>query len=319
MVRDCASNIADSNKCSSINSGQTDCLLCSGDYCNGDIFPTNNRLQCKTCHEAAECGLALSVSSICPIYSASEKCVSVFDTTVDQVVERGCLSSLGSQSLQTCATAGPNCVQCSFNDCNVEVSKLKTFHCYNCDSTTDALCISSPNSLISCETNECYSSLVEGTALGMPMKRGCLADNPVCTSPSCLSCSGEYCNTGVFPIDRLKCFSCANDECLSATVPEKLCKLYNNVNQNCITFYSEDNSVIYRDCYTDAPSATRTICDDQSEIGCTKCSGPLCNRDAVRRGNICIKCSGLACYKPDIPADTVNCLSSCYVGVNGKY
>ena len=239
MVRDCASNIPTSSQCSSINSGQTDCLTCVGDLCNAVLFPTNNRLQCKTCQGAAECDLVLSESSLCPIYSSTERCVSVFDRTVDQVVERGCASSLSRQSVATCAVDGPNCVQCAFNDCNVETSKGKTFHCYECDSTTDPLCILKPTSLTTCATSGCFSTLLEGTAVGRPMRRGCLENIQVCSSPNCLSCTEDYCNTGVFPTDRLKCLSCANDGCLSSTIPEKMCQLYNKVNQNCITFYSE--------------------------------------------------------------------------------
>lgn len=62
--------------------------------------------------------------------------------------------------------------------------------------------------------------------------------------------------------------------------------------------------------------ATRDICDDPTNLQCTKCSNNLCNIDSTRRGTKCIKCSGLDCFYSTTAADTIDCSSECYVGVN---
>lgn len=80
-----------------------------------------------------------------------------------------------------------------------------------------------------------------------------------------------------------------------------------------------ENEIIYRDCYVDAINGTRDVCDDSSDLSCSKCSGKLCNSDKQRRGTKCFKCNGIDCFNAEYPANVVDCLSNCYVGVNREY
>lgn len=73
--------------------------------------------------------------------------------------------------------------------------------------------------------------------------------------------------------------------------------------------------MVYKDCYADSPATTREVCDDPSNIACSKCKGNLCNNEMQRRGTMCFKCEGLECMTPTFP-DIVECLSDCYVGLN---
>lgn len=117
------------------------------------------------------------------------------------------------------------------------------------------------------------------------------------------------------PSNRISCFSCRNEECLTS-LTNKVCSQY-IPNEACVTFFGDNNQVIYRDCYADAPSGTRELCDDSSNLECTKCSGNLCNVDVKRRGSKCFRCSGISCFTPSL-ADLVDCQSSCYVGLNAR-
>ena len=63
-------------------------------------------------------------------------------------------------------------------------------------------------------------------------------------------------------------------------------------------------------------SGTRNICDDESDLTCSKCRGKNCNNDFERRGTKCMKCEGIDCFNAGL-ADTVHCPSGgCYVGLN---
>lgn len=88
----------------------------------------------------------------------------------------------------------------------------------------------------------------------------------------------------------------------------------NNLN----LIYFLDTTVNYRNCFSDSPKETQETCKDETQIGCTKCSANNCNNDMKRRGNLCYKCDGLFCFTPNHPADAVECLSDCYIGINEK-
>jgi hypothetical protein len=320
-VRGCASNFSNSNLCSTSDDSTTPCFTCDDDYCNVILYPSSGRLQCYSC-SGDNCELSEDSVKYCSVYGSNEKCVTVFSQTEDRVASRGCSSEVDYQ--QVCDNSAGNCVQCAYDKCNVDESKAKSYKCIGCKSIDDPNCVTG-NAITArgCATNECYARTfyadVDDGRSGLIVERGCLADltaiSVPCTGTSCSSCTGSNCNNAKFPADRISCKSCVGLSCLSHTLNEKVCSFY-TTNEACITVYDTDTSEpIYRDCYADAPQMTKDLCDDPSNLECSKCTTSNCNIDTARRGSKCFKCSGIECFNPTL-ANIQDCQSSCYVGVN---
>lgn len=219
----------------------------------------------------------------------------------------------------SCESNSTNCLKCAYDGCNKDDSKLKTEFCIGCSSESDPNCLKA-NSIFEkrCSSNQCFARLVEAEDkyFGRLMERGCLADllnGTTCIGPDCISCQGRTCNNQLFPQNRISCKSCQLESCNGGAV-DKICNQYVS-EEACLTFFGEESEVIYRECYADAPTGTREVCDDKDDLQCTKCSGSLCNTDTIRRGNRCFKCDGVSCMNPGIEFQ-VDCMSQCYVGMN---
>lgn len=323
VKRDCASTISTSSTCVNDDKMNGTCLVCDDDYCNAIIYPMNNRLLCHSC--IGELCEEKSVDEkYCERLHPNEKCVTVFNSA-NEVIERGCSSSLMNE--KQCESNSGNCLKCSFNRCNIQESKNDIYHCVSCNSKDDPSCVHgnpSPN-VQACSTNRCYSKLLPiENSNWFHVEKGCAANLPSsssCTGSSCTICQGERCNNIVYPVDRMSCLSCRNNECNSnttSTTMQKYCRLYNRQLQGCITLYDVHDKVNFRGCFSDSAVGTQEVCSDNSQLLCTKCKNRNCNSDTKRRGKKCFKCSGLECFTPNYPADVVECLSDCYVGVNGK-
>jgi hypothetical protein len=307
-VRGCASDFSNSAKC-----GKTDqtCTLCDDDFCNTMTYPTENRLVCQKC-QGDDCGRLNVIVEACERLHKDEKCVTIFNDQ-DDVIERGCLSAL--HNTQMCSsTNNKNCLTCGFDECNIETSIKETYRCVSCHSKDEDNCIlnTKSTSVIGCTENKCYSRLDDYHYI----ERGC-AKGIECKSPYCQTCTGEKCNTEIFPRNRHSCYYCSGDHCALGHRPEeRLCLKYSSTDQNCMTLYGEGKEVIYRGCYIDAVQETRDLCDDTKDLTCTKCQGKLCNDDKVRRGTKCIKCEGLDCFAANDRSNSVDCTSGCFVGLN---
>lgn len=254
----------------------------------------------------------------CASYSKDESCASIFSTAQDLVEARGCFASLTTEQKQFCNSNTANCFKCSYDKCNKDDSKLKTDFCIECDSSTNSDCVKeNPIYEARCSTNQCYSRLLdaEKDILGRSIAKGCGADLTTCASPDCVTCTGKNCNKRIFPENRISCKSCEGEGCENGGGVDKICNHYIN-DESCLTIFSDLHEVSLRDCYADAAKGTRQICDDESEIQCTKCKGNLCNTDTQRRGRKCFKCEGLECAGD--MSNAVDCLSECYVGVNAN-
>lgn len=294
--------------------------MCQDDYCNGIIFPLKNRLTCYECLGEG-CEADVSDEKFCERLHADEACVSVFDNS-DKVLERGCLSTVQHSAI--CSSTNHNCLKCSFSECNTHKSKQEVYHCVSCNSKDDPSCATATMSpgTKTCKSNQCYSNLFsDSNNLWQHVEKGCVSDllNPSsCTGSSCAACVGDLCNNVLYPTDRMTCLSCTNDGCKQPTVPSTYCALYNRTRQACVTLYNSNSEVNFRGCYADAPNGTQDVCDDTSQLLCTKCQSKNCNQDTTRRGKKCYKCQGLECFMPTPAADVVDCLSNCYVGVNER-
>lgn len=271
------------------------------------------RLTCQTCIGEL-CDLNEDFESYCERVHDSERCVTVFNN-LDHVIERGCLSTVQNQLM--CSENDPNCLKCSFRNCNNEISKTEAYHCVSCSSMNNPMCSSNSTSPATkgCTTNQCYSRLLSSDNEWQHVEKGCVAE--LATSiTTATKCTGENCNNIVYPTDRFSCYSCRGAECLQVNIQIKVCRLYNQKMQGCVTLFGDDGNVNYRDCYSDSVTGTRELCDDSSQLTCTKCTTNRCNQEKVRRGTKCLKCQGTECFNPTIPADVVDCTSTCYIGTN---
>lgn len=317
--RDCASAVASSSNCARNDTQSNSCLTCDDDLCNGITYPMENRLVCKECL-GESCEESFSEEKYCERLHPDEKCVTYFDGA-GKVVERGCSSTV--QHSSACNGVDSHCLKCNFNRCNIHNALKEVHHCVSCNSKDDPGCVESSASVTTktCMTDQCYSRLVPSTP-NSPwqfVEKGCVADlvNPSsCTGSNCLACVGDRCNDAPYPSDRISCFSCRNDECKARSIPTNYCGLYNREEQACITLFNKDSEPFYRGCYADAAAGTQEVCDDSSQLLCTKCKTRNCNRDTTRRGKKCFKCQGLDCFMPSNPGDVVDCLSNCYMGIN---
>lgn len=319
--RDCASAISTSSSCVKNDTLTGSCLVCTGDYCNTITYPIKGRLVCLECL-GQSCEENSVEDKFCERLSAAETCVSVFGSS-GNVIERGCSSTV--QSVAICNDANStSCLKCDFNLCNTQSSKLEIFHCVSCDSRDDPSCVSNSSAAASkaCTTNQCYSRLLPtNSSVWQHIDKGCVADLPApsyCNGTECAVCNGDRCNNILYPSDRISCLKCKDSECKESTIPMSSCRLYNQQSQACITLYNTNSEVFYRGCYSEAANGTKEVCDDTSELLCSKCLSQNCNNDTIRRGKKCYKCQGLECFEPNHPADVVDCLSACYMGVDAQ-
>lgn len=255
----------------------------------------------------------------CSQYNKDEKCASVFSSSEDRVLERGCISSLSTENKIACNSNSENCIKCSHDKCNKVDSKLKTDFCIECNSADDVDCAkSNPIYEARCSSAKCFTRLVPNkdnwNNNTLITERGCFDDlSSACVAPDCVACTGKNCNVKVFPANRISCKSCKLHECKRGVGIDKVCNVM-SAKESCITVYGQGiNEVLMRDCYADAKNGTRIVCDDETDLFGSKCQGNLCNVDTKRRGSKCFRCEGLDCAHDF--SDVVDCLSDCFVGV----
>jgi hypothetical protein len=316
IVRGCSSDLKDTSLCTRNDQQTSPCFLCNQDNCNAIIYPTIGRLQCHTC-TGTNCDANEDNVQYCADISANEKCISYFSSTQDVVQQRGCLSTFSDDIRNECnRNDNSNCLSCTYDKCNKDVTKVFSGYCIACNSIDDPNCVNNGAiTEVRCQSSSCYTKLIEFGDFGQHLERGCFTSDVDCTnSNTCVSCQGKSCNNNLFPSQRISCHYCAYGDC-DGNLKSKTCNKYVS-DETCLTFYGENNEVIYRDCYADSPETTRAICDSNS-IECSKCTGSFCNKDTQRKGTKCFKCEGISCFNPSL-ADVVDCAGGCYVGVNSQ-
>ncbi|XP_052563273.1 uncharacterized protein LOC120415390 isoform X2 [Culex pipiens pallens] len=104
-------------------SGVSNCTICTGTGCNGNVFPPN-RLRCHRCNSLLDkqCSNQLTgnaTSSYCEVYSPYDSC---YTRIRNDILERGCQSDLENSA---CIILDKkHCQTCEGNNCN-EISKTK--------------------------------------------------------------------------------------------------------------------------------------------------------------------------------------------------
>lgn len=106
---------------------------CTGNDCNGAIFPAD-RLRCHQC-AGAECSdqLADGTATACRHYRPDDQCYGYLDA--NNHMSRGCLSDTDDRRKQ-CDAADALCVRCTTAGCNAEASyREPTLSCVKCAGT----------------------------------------------------------------------------------------------------------------------------------------------------------------------------------------
>ena len=134
---------------------------------------------------------------------------------------------------------------------------------------------------------------------------------------TCQICdSGETCNGGVFPEDRLKCVKCPNEkDCKGNGQVPGYCNLY-DADDKCATFFS-GFVLTKKACLSELSDDDKKVCNDENDAACATCKGDSCNKDNIRTDDECIEC--------DQEKDT-NCLAlaeditsnKCSIGNEGR-
>lgn len=128
------------------------------------------------------------------------------------------------------------CKTCAGNNCNL---KARFQNCHVCNSETDVNCVSLRSPL---PTRTCRNYLDECktiTLLGGRTERGCADELTVNGEALTEVCAGEYCNSNVFPPNRIACHQCSGSQCsadLSSTPSfTETCRNY-ETNDQCFSF-----------------------------------------------------------------------------------
>ena len=135
---------------------------------------------------------------------------------------------------EKCNEGDKTCLPCSGDACNTATSPPSDYKCIQC-TQSDAKCIEGLLEAEDCETpgdKMCYKRVdSEGK-----VDRGCFSSlkpehQNVCKDEKDKTCqicdSGETCNGGVFPEDRLKCVKCPNEkDCKGNGQVQGYCTLY---------------------------------------------------------------------------------------------
>ncbi|XP_055685046.1 uncharacterized protein LOC129791120 [Lutzomyia longipalpis] len=297
------------------------CTICTTNNCNWEQVAQPS--QCVVCSSAIDsnCALLGTVPSLeeCPTGSHDKR--GCFLMYTNNVVSRGCVGSLDSNSLDICK-AGEDCKICLEDGCNRKVN-FQT--CYTCNSNEDQECIMSQSNedAVTCSsyTDNCITYIEPESKRTV---RGCqgetsLPPGVICPSDTCSECSGASCNSLVFPTARRSCNRCySTNECENDltvnTAFQSVCEFYEPDDQ-CFSVLVED--IIHRGCLSDASPGVQH-CQEAGEK-CLICDGQYCNSVAAYRDASieCIKCSNEdpACEWAYTPSAATTCEGTVGLGV----
>ncbi|KAH8253968.1 hypothetical protein KR032_007880 [Drosophila birchii] len=294
------------------------CESCTGERCNGlSVFPADRR-KCYQCDSATDANCAASPSSlsstVCPIYSKDESCVT---TLVDGITHRGCNSTLSCSNPSDPRT----CRVCSAADgCNtVNLERVSEdgfpgiwqptpISCLECTGTA---CASGGGSLTECSGyDNCVTVIGDDGAVS---QRGCsdpvfaastyCDDNPA----SCPRCNSNGCNTADSLDSYVQCIVCdSSEDANCVNDPSQITKT-RQCHESCVSAFlplfgeTEDPSyALVRNCYDDLEKEDRDACAAGSKRFCATCEGAKCNsEDLVASRQSCLVCQGDGCQKPE--------------------
>ncbi|XP_030375094.1 G surface protein, allelic form 156 [Scaptodrosophila lebanonensis] len=297
-------------------------LLCQGTDCNTlDSIPEAQT--CTLCSSRTDKNCATSPSSVisettCDLIGLPECYSRVLD---DGSTERGCLSNLEDDEFLDCYNGlADTCDACRGNACNKEIYPENRASCQICDSQSNALCESAPNSLSVCpiyvEGDTCVTNYRSGVTY-----RAC-SSSLSCdeNSSDCVKCVGDGCNTVDLAVKHddnhgkwqdlpLTCLSCQGAE--NCVEPSSSLQCQDNNEQDCITVFNGDGVVVARGC----ADSLETECAANGAT-CHNCKSNECNNaNALSEFEECIYCDS---FKDDscllLPESSLHKTRLCHGG-----
>lgn len=181
------------------------------------------------------------------------------------------------------------CEVCVGDKCNeIDVYPNNRMKCHQCNSLTDPLCATSPDSNIVCplydENDSCVTNFRNGITT-----RGC-SSNTICDDVNdkrtCRICSTSGCNTvnlektnengepGRWQDLPITCYSCKGEEDCKSKGDFRSC--LNNPYQNCMTVFNTEGNVIQRGCSDIVEEANGSYCEENPDK-CMACNSNGCN------------------------------------------
>ncbi|XP_055920202.1 uncharacterized protein LOC129951877 [Eupeodes corollae] len=259
------------------------CKSCTSHNCNeDDVF--DDRLECYSCLNE-DCK-SPQVSKKCTVYMENDNCFILFDQN-SAVIQTGCTSEFHADKLEESLD---KMITCKGKNCN-DFSKIpEPQTCYECDSSVDKNCSSSPKDIATVNTCsslpnvQCYTKISWGTTT----TRGCVSDliksqRQACLSGNdklCSTCLGNKCNSEIFPEDRLTCHKCNSiddPKCQDSPDSPTVCPVYS---ESEVCSSKLVNGVTYRGCGDDF------LCDDSDKQHCKMCNSSNCNVANLYQNNI---------------------------------
>lgn len=218
ITRGCQTDWSDSH----CDKGSERCVYCMYNNCNKDPRERKIQLKCYSCErEDPDCYVVQDYTRIVSFAVRMAMGKAFYCWTVFAGVNKGVVfrfheftRTFNQYFSMFCGRkAGPQCVRCMGNLCNMH---FEYGQCYECLEGNPG-CNHEGNKLtpVSCENNYvdnfgCYGLLMENERIDIaPLRRGCISDldfllqKSCAESQSCFFCRSQYCNMRV-----MSCFKC---------------------------------------------------------------------------------------------------------------
>ncbi|XP_055859253.1 uncharacterized protein LOC129921450 [Episyrphus balteatus] len=323
-------DLDDRNVC--IEGKDSKCKACTGASCNTMEFPLE-RHECWSCR-GEDCDDAQTQE--CVTYHPTDQCYILFDNT-SSIVAMGCRSEYEHQAV-TSLVQSKQLLLCNGKNCNSYESIPTVQSCIVCHSATDPQCATNPNLIVNANTcsdlpyTGCYTLINEDgdtvrgcqSSLESSEFYGCHTQS----NSACSTCSGNNCNSEVYPTGRTTCHRCNSlddgENCATSPSSNGVCPKFIE-NESCVTSYK--NGVTYRGC------SSELSCDASDKKTCRICSGSACNtvnlQHVAKDGEPgkwqdlpikCQTCKGDACKQSIIPVEVCsnNNLQNCVTVFNAQ-
>lgn len=270
---------------------QKQMLLCNEKNCNTPVaLPTPKT--CSVCYSGENSACATNPNLVGNSQRCSALPYTECFTRVNSIghTERGCLGSLPNETFYGCLMNTDSlCETCVGDKCNeIDVYPGNRRKCQQCNSATDPLCASAPNSNSVCEVYDendyCVTNLRNGiTTRGCSTSMKCDNENDPRT---CRTCNDDGCNTvnmekvgengepGRWQDIPITCYSCKGEEDCVNKGDFRSC--VNNPLQNCMTVFNDDGKVIQRGCSDIVEADNESYCEANPEQ-CKHCNSNACN------------------------------------------